>query len=51
MPLVLERLVCNISTFCNSFANAVLESEVISCKLHSNACKELTSMANISAVS
>ena len=49
MPLVVERLACNIALFYNSIANILIESKHTVYKLYSNACNELTSIAYISS--
>jgi len=49
VPLVAERLACNIATISYTRTNVPMERRDTAPKLHSNACNELTSVAHISA--
>jgi hypothetical protein len=49
VPLVVERLACNITPLYNSIVNILTESRHTVRKLYSNACNELTSIAYISS--
>jgi hypothetical protein len=48
VPLVAERLACNIATLGYSRAYIPIERRHTACKLHSNACNELAGVAYVS---
>lgn len=51
VPLVAERLSCNVTSLCNSVANNVLQTRYAIYQLHCNASDKLSCVANISTAS
>jgi hypothetical protein len=51
VPLVAERLTCDVATLCDSVANVLIESGYVVRKLDGDACNELSRVANVSTAS
>jgi hypothetical protein len=51
LPLVAERLACNVAMLIYSMANVLMESRYAARKLNSNTCNELAGVACVSATS
>ena len=51
LPLVAERLACNVAMLIYSMANVLMESRHAARKLNSNTCNKLAGVACVSATS
>jgi hypothetical protein len=51
LPLVAERLACNVAMLIYGMTNVLMESRHAACKLNSNTCNELGGITCVSATS